>query len=44
MWKIEETACLTRHRPAKLPWFYNEEKENCLRFKADLETIFTGAF
>ena len=44
MWKIEETACLTGHRPAKLPWFYNEEKENCLRFKADLETIFTGAF
>ncbi len=44
MWNKEETACLTGHRPAKLPWFYNEEKENCLRFKRDLETIFTGAF
>ena len=43
MWKREETACLTGHRPAKLPWFYNEEKENCLRFKSDLEAIFIGA-
>ena len=39
----EETACLTGHRPAKLPWFYNETKENCIRFKEDLKTIFSGA-
>ena len=39
----EETACLTGHRPAKLPWFYDETKENCIKFKNDLETIFTGA-
>lgn len=40
---IEETACLTGHRPAKLPWFYSEEKANCIKFKKDLKTIFTGA-
>lgn len=39
----EETACLTGHRPKSLPWGYNEEKENCKRFKSDLHNIFTGA-
>ncbi|MBE5758204.1 MAG: DUF1273 domain-containing protein [Clostridiales bacterium] len=40
---IEETACLTGHRPKSLPWGYNEEKENCIRFKKDLYKLFTGA-
>ena len=43
MIKKENTACLTGHRPSKLPWFYDETKENCIRFKNDLETIFIGA-
>lgn len=38
-----ETACITGHRPDKLPWFYDETKENCVRFKKDLKTIFEGA-
>ncbi|MGN1223213.1 MAG: SLOG family protein [Christensenellales bacterium] len=38
----EETACLTGHRPKSLPWGYDEEKENCKRFKSDLIDIFTG--
>jgi len=38
-----ETACLTGHRPNKLPWFYNETKENCIRFKTDLKVILEGA-
>lgn len=38
-----ETACLTGHRPDKLPWFYDETKENCIRFKEDLRQIFEGA-
>ena len=38
-----ETACLTGHRPDKLPWFYDETKESCIRFKDDLRQIFEGA-
>ena len=38
-----ETACLTGHRPDKLPWFYDESKDNCIKFKNDLRTIFEGA-
>lgn len=38
-----ETACLTGHRPDKLPWFYDESKDNCIKFKKDLRTIFEGA-
>lgn len=26
-----------------MPWFYDETKENCVRFKEDLKTIFEGA-
>lgn len=39
----EQTACLTGHRPKSLPWGYDERKETCVRFKKDLEKIFTGA-
>ena len=39
----EQTACLTGHRPKSLPWGYDETKESCVKFKKDLETIFTGA-
>lgn len=39
----ETTACFTGHRPVKLPWGYNEKKENCLKFKADLYNILRNA-
>ena len=39
----DTTACLTGHRPKSLPWGYNEAKENCIKFKQDLEKIFEGA-
>lgn len=39
----EETACLTGHRPKSLPWGYDEEKQNCKKFKSDLYDILTGA-
>lgn len=38
-----ETGCLTGHRPDKLPWHYDETKENCKRFKEDLKNTFIGA-
>ena len=38
-----ETVCLTGHRPNKLPWFYDETKENCIIFKKDLKAILEGA-
>ncbi|MGN0961688.1 MAG: SLOG family protein [Christensenellales bacterium] len=41
--KKEETICLTGHRPNKLPWFYDETKNNCIRFKEDLRKILEGA-
>ncbi|MCI7003476.1 MAG: DUF1273 domain-containing protein [Clostridia bacterium] len=44
MWNIKETACLSGHRPNKLPWFYDETKANCIRFKQNLQKIFTGAY
>ena len=44
MWNKEETACLTGHRPNKLPWFYDETKENCIKFKQDVKEIFVGAY
>ncbi len=37
------TACLTGHRPIKLPWVYNERQLNCIRFKEDLKILFIGA-
>lgn len=40
----EETACLTGHRPKSLPWGYNEQSDNCKRFKDDLFNIFNGAY
>ena len=39
----EETACLTGHRPNKLPWFYNELQESCINFKKQLRLVFEGA-
>ena len=39
-----ETGCLTGHRPDKLPWHYDEAKENCKRFKEDLKKIFDRFF
>lgn len=44
MWNIEETACLSGHRPNKLPWFYDETKASCVKFKHDLQTLFIGAY
>lgn len=29
----QESCCFTGHRPAKLPWRYNEEDSRCLRLK-----------
>ena len=37
------TVCLTGHRPGKLPWHYDETKENCYRFKNDLRLVLEGA-
>ncbi len=34
------TACLTGHRPKKLPWGYNENSGECLRFKDKLRELF----
>ncbi len=44
MGKIKEyTACFTGHRPAGLPWGYNEKDEICLRFKKELICILRNA-
>jgi len=34
-----KTACLTGHRPNKLPWFYDENNILCSNFKKDLYCI-----
>lgn len=39
----DTTACLTGHRPKSLPWGYDETKDNCIKFKKNLEQIFEGA-
>lgn len=44
MWNKEETVCLTGHRPNKLPWFYDENKEKCIKFKEALQQLFIGAY
>ena len=44
MWNIKETACLSGHRPNKLPWFYDETKASCIKFKQDLQKLFIGAY
>ena len=44
MWNIEKTACISGHRPNKLPWFYDETKASCVKFKHDLQTLFIGAY
>ena len=31
--KQEVVVCLTGHRPSKLPWGYNENSLECLKFK-----------
>ena len=33
------TCCITGHRPNKLPWNYDENKENCLKFKRNLKIL-----
>ena len=33
------TACLTGHRPNKLPWGYNETKDSCITFKKELRNL-----
>ena len=38
-----QTACLTGYRPDKLPWRYDENKDNCIQFKIDLKKTFIGA-
>lgn len=40
----EETACLTGHRPKSLPWGYDEKKENCIKFKEDLQQLFIDSY
>lgn len=37
------TACLTGHRPKSLPWGYDESKNSCVKFKAEVKKIFIGA-
>jgi uncharacterized phage-like protein YoqJ len=39
----ESTACFTGHRPKSLPWGYDETKESCIKFKAELKKVLTGA-
>ena len=34
-----QTACLTGHRPKSLPWGYNENSVQCLKFKEHLKAI-----
>ena len=29
----QESCCFTGHRPAKLPWGYNESDPRCVRLK-----------
>ena len=29
----QESCCFTGHRPAKLPWGYNERDPRCVRLK-----------
>ncbi len=36
---ISKTCCLTGHRPNKLPWGYNEDKESCKNFKNKVTKI-----
>lgn len=31
--------CFTGHRPSQLPWNYNELRDNCERFKRDMEQL-----
>ena len=38
-----QTVCLTGHRPDKLPWGYNEEKESCVHFKEGLKVLLEKA-
>lgn len=33
----QESCCFTGHRPAKLPWKYNENDPRCLRLKQRME-------
>lgn len=40
---MEHTACFTGHRPKGLPWFYDENKPNCLAFKKFLLSTLRGA-
>ena len=40
---ILKTACLTGHRPSKLPWGYDETKESCIRFKENLKNTLAQA-
>lgn len=37
---ISSTVCLTGHRPKLLPWGYDENKESCLNFKAEVKKVF----
>lgn len=37
------TLCFTGHRPNKLPWGYNENKDSCVRFKHCLLDVLENA-
>ena len=41
--KKHQTACITGHRPKSLPWGYDEEKQNCLLFKAKAKSMLEDA-
>ncbi|MCR5663388.1 MAG: SLOG family protein [Oscillospiraceae bacterium] len=37
-------CCFSGHRPAKLPWGYDENDARCLRVKAELEARLEGVY
>ena len=43
MFPKEKTVCFTGHRPASLPWGYNENSPACLRLKAALYSAVLSA-
>ena len=40
----QESCCFTGHRPAKLPWRYNEEDTRCLALKRRLAAAVVTAY
>ena len=44
MWTRENSCCFTGHRPAKLPWRYDEEDFRCLRLKRRIAAAVEAAY